>query len=199
MNRMLAATALAAGLTTSAALADAELYVIDASHSQALFSYSHLGMSTTFGMFSGWEGEISFDADDPAASSVTVSIPTLAMFTGWEERDAHFQSGDFFSSDDDSLVTFTSTGIEVTGETTANITGDLTINGVTQEVVLDTVMNMSGPHPLPQMNGALAAGFTATTQILRSDFNVGAFAPFISDEVDVTISIEAIRAEDMPS
>ena len=194
-----AAIALAAASFGTAALADAELYVLDASHSQVMFSYGHLGMSTTFGMFSGFEGEIMFDADDPAASTVSASIPTMAMFTGWEARDQHLQSGDFLGTGEEDIVTFTSTGIEVTGENTAIITGDLTVNGNTAEVTLDTVMNMAGAHPSPQMNGALAAGFTATTTILRSDFGAGAFTPFISDELEVTVSIEAIRAADMPS
>jgi len=198
MPRILTSSAIALALATGAAFADAETYTLDPSHSQAMFSYTHLGMSTTFGMrgmFSGWEGEITFDAEDPAASMVEVSIPTSAMFTGWDARDEHLNSGDFLNSMDDSMVTFTSTGIEVTGENTAMITGDLTVNGTTQEVVLDTVMNFAGEHPSPTMNGAMATGFTATTQILRSDFGAGAFAPFVSDEIDVTLSIEAVRAE----
>ncbi|MEM8879629.1 MAG: YceI family protein [Pseudomonadota bacterium] len=196
MSRLIKSSALAAGLALAAAAAhaDAERYVLDPSHSQAMFSYTHLGMSTTFGMFSGFEGEILFDQDDPSASTVSVSIPTLSMFTGWEARDSHLQGSDFLgTTTEDDLVTFTSTAIEVTGEETALITGDLTINGETAEVTLDTVLNMAGPHPAPQMGGALAAGFTATTQILRSDFGAGAFAPFISDELDVTISIEAVQ------
>lgn len=198
MTRMFSTTA-AAALTalaiTAPAHADPVAYAIDASHAQAIFSYNHLGMSTTFGMFSGWTGEILFDADDPASSSVTASIPTLAMFTGWEQRDGHFQSDDFFGTTEDDMVTFTSTSIEVTGDNTALITGDLTINDITQEITLDTVMNFSGAHPVPQMNGVPAIGFTGTTQILRSDFGAGMLAPFVSDEVDVTISLEAMAPQ----
>ncbi len=193
-SRLLTTTAAAglAALSFAAAVnADPVEFTLDPSHSQALFSYDHFGYSTTWGMFSGFEGAIVFDADDPAASSVNVSIPTLAMFTGWEARDAHFQSDDFFGSNDDSMVTFASTGIEVTGEDTGLITGDLTINGVTSEIVLDTTFNGLGTHPVPQMNGAQLIGFTATTQILRSDFDAGFLAPMVSDEVEITISIEA--------
>ena len=190
-----AAVALATAGFGTAALADAQRYVLDPSHSQAMFNYNHLGMSTTFGMFSGFEGEILFDQDDPAASSVAVQIPTLAMLTGWEARDTHLQSADFLGTDEDSLVTFTSTAIEVTGDNTAIITGDLTVNGETAEVALDTVMNFSGAHPAPQMNGVAAAGFTATTTILRSDFGAGAFAPFVSDELELIISIEATQQD----
>jgi polyisoprenoid-binding protein YceI len=191
MKKILAA-AIAAVSLSGAAHADAEKYVLDASHSQILFSYNHLGFSTTYGMFSGFEGEIMFDADDPSKSSVSVSMPVKMMFTGWEKRDAHFMSADFFAATDDEMVTFTSTGIEVTGENTAKITGDLTLNGVTKSVVLDAKLNQAGNHPMANKPWA---GFDATTTIMRSDFEVGKFAPFVGDEVAIAISVEAMKAE----
>ncbi|MEM7521433.1 MAG: YceI family protein [Pseudomonadota bacterium] len=188
MKSVLLASVLALGATGAFA---AEKYMLDASHSQVVFDYNHLGYSTTFGMFSGFEGEISFDADAPENSSVTVSMPVKSMFTGWEQRDGHFMSGDFFGATDEDLVTFTSTSIEVTGEDTALITGDLTMNDTTQSVVLDAKMNKKADHP---MAGKPWMGFDATTTIKRSDFGVGAFAPAVSDEVNVRISIEAMQA-----
>ncbi len=188
----LAPLALAASLAAAPALAAPETYVLDASHSQIVFSYNHLGFSTNWGMFSGFEGQIAFDQADPAASSVTVSFPVKTMFTGWQARFDHFMSPDFFDAAEDEMVTFTSTAIEVTGETTAKITGDLTLNGVTKAVVLDAVLNAVGEHPMEQKPWA---GFSATTTLLRSDFGLGAYAPFISDEVQVQISIEAMKAE----
>jgi polyisoprenoid-binding protein YceI len=133
-----------------------------------------------------------FDQENPASSSVTVSMPTKSMFTGWEERFGHFMSQDFFGATDADMISFSSTGIEVTGETTAQITGDLTINDVTKPVVLDAILNQSGDHP---MAGKPWAGFDASATVLRSDFNLGKFAPFVSDEVEVKISIEAMKAE----
>lgn len=184
---------LAAALSTTASLAfAAERYTLDSSHSQVLFSYNHLGFSTTFGMFSGFEGEIMFDQENPANSSVTVSMPTKSMFTGWEAREGHFMSEDFFGATDEDMITFVSTGIEVTGEGTANITGDLTMNDITKSVVLDAVLNQAGTNPLANKDWA---GFDATTTLLRSDFGLGAFAPAVSDEVEVRISVEAAKAE----
>ncbi len=190
MNRLLLAAAFAGA--ASSAIAAPETYVLDSSHSQILFSYNHLGYSTTWGMFSGFEGRIQFDQEDPAASSVTVSFPVRTMLTGWEARFEHFMSPDFFGAAEDEMVSFASTGIEVTGENTAKITGDLTLNGVTKPVVLDAVLNQAGDHP---MEGKPWAGFSATTTLLRSDFDLGMFAPFVSDEVEVQISIEAMKAE----
>jgi polyisoprenoid-binding protein YceI len=189
MKTLLLSAALATAGT--AALA-AETYTLDPSHSQVVFNYEHLGFSTTTGMFSGFEGEISFDEADPAASSVSVSIPVMSMMTGWQERNDHFMSDDFFGAEEGDMVTFTSTGIEVTGDDTAKITGDLTMNDITKPVVLDAKLNQMGDHP--QMNKPWA-GFDATTTVLRSDFGLDMFAPFISDEVQVEISIEAMKAE----
>ena len=187
---------LAAALTTTASVAfAADRYVLDASHSQVVFNYNHLGYSTTFGMFSGFEGEIMFDKEDPASSSVNVSMPTMSMFTGWEQREAHFMSADFFAAEEGDLITFTSTGIEVTGDETAQITGDLTMNDITQSVVLETRLNQAGEFPFCENQGREWAGFDATTTLKRSDFGLGAFAPAVSDEVEVRISLEAMKAE----
>ncbi|MGB1035110.1 MAG: YceI family protein [Primorskyibacter sp.] len=173
-------------------LAAPQAYVLDASHSQIVFSYNHLGYSTSYGMFSGFEGAIMFDQEAPANSSVSVSFPVRSMLTGWEARFGHFMSPDFFDASDDEMVRFVSTGIEVTGDTTARITGDLTLNDITQSVVLDAVLNAANTHP---MAGKPWAGFDATTTLLRSDFGIGAFAPFVSDAVEVMISVEAMAAE----
>lgn len=178
----------AMALTPLQAAAEAVPYKLDASHSQIVFSYNHLGFSTTYNMFSGFEGDIMFDAENPAESSVSVAIPVKSLFTGWEARFEHFMSEQFFGATDEDLMTFVSTAIEVTGEETAIITGDLTINGVTKSVDLDAKLNASGNHPRSQKPWL---GFDATTTLLRSDYNLGLAAPAVSDELEVSISIEA--------
>ncbi|WP_022704734.1 YceI family protein [Pseudorhodobacter ferrugineus] len=190
MKSMFAAAALV--LAAGAAQAEPVKYTLDASHSQIVFDYNHLGFSTTYGMFSGFDGEIMFDQENPAASSVVVSFPVRTMLTGWEARFEHFMTPEFFGAADDEMVKFTSTAIEVTGEKTALITGDLELNGVTKSVVLDAVLNQVGDHP---MAGKPWAGFNATTTLIRSEYNLGQFAPFVGDEVKVMISIEAMKAE----
>ncbi|MDX1786099.1 MAG: YceI family protein [Roseovarius sp.] len=190
MKSTLFAAALA--MTATGALAAPEKFVLDPSHSQVVFSYEHLGFSTTYNMFSGFEGEIMFDQEDPANSSVSVSIPVMSLFTGWEKRFGHLMSGDFFGATEGDMITFNSTGIEVTGDDEAIITGDLTINGITKSVQLEAELNKSGQHP---MAGKAWAGFDAETEIKRSDFGLGAMAPAVSDELEVHISIEAGAAE----
>ncbi|MBT9384239.1 YceI family protein [Pseudooceanicola sp. CBS1P-1] len=192
MKSLVMAAALA--LVAPAAFAAPEAYTLDPGHSQIVFSYNHLGFSTGHGMFSGFDGTIQFDQEDPANSSVEVSFPVRSMITGFEPRFEHFMSDDFFAAPDGSekMVTFKSTSIEVTGEDTALITGDLTLNDVTKPVVLDAKLNQAGEHP---MEGKPWAGFNATTTLIRSDYNLGMYAPYVSDEVKLEISIEAQKAE----
>ncbi|WP_372991027.1 YceI family protein [Sulfitobacter sp.] len=189
MKSVLLATALTLGATSAFA---AEKYVLDASHSQIVFTYNHLGFSTTTSMYSGFDGEIMMDAEAPANSSVSVSFPVMDLITGWQARSDHFMSEDFFGAAEGDMVTFESTGIEVTGEDTGLITGDLTMNGVTKSVVLDAKLNQMGDHPMANKPWA---GFDATASVLRSDFNLGKFAPFVGDEVQINISVEAMKAE----
>ncbi|MGQ3489213.1 YceI family protein [uncultured Roseovarius sp.] len=191
MKTLLLTTALTVGAMP--ALAAPEQFNLDPSHSQVVFSYNHLGYSTTYGMFAGFEGEIMFDEEDPANSSVSVAMPVRSMLTGWEKRFEHFMSDEFFGASEGDMVTFTSTGIEVTGDTTAEITGDLTMNGVTKSVVLDAELNKMEGHPM--MEGKPWVGFDATTTLMRSDFGMDFAVPAVSDEVEVMISIEAGKAE----
>lgn len=186
-----AALAVASSLVIAAPAQSAD-WVLDSSHSQVVFSYNHLGYSTTYGMFSGFSGQISFDPEKPEAGSVSVEIPTESLITGWDKRSEHFLSADFFDKDAAPLITFTSTAIEVTGDNTANITGDLTLNNVTKPVVLATTFNGTKEHPMAKKPWA---GFDATTTIVRSEFDMGQFAPFVSDEVKLMISVEAMPAE----
>ncbi len=196
MKNIVLAALLASPFATAAAAAP-EAYVLNESHSQLVFTYSHAGFSTTYGMYSGFGGDVMFDAEDPANSSVSITFPAESMITGWDARTTHFvQSGDFLKIGDFPDVTFESTSIEVTGDDTANITGDLTLNGVTQSVVLETVLNaQTDEYPFPPYQGRKALGLDATTTLSRSAFNMDMFVPFVPDEVPVEISIEAIAAE----
>ena len=192
MKSFLTATAIATLLAAPVFAADA--YDLDPGHSQIVFTYDHAGFSTTYGMFSGFTGEVMFDAENPAASSVSVTFPAESMITGFDPRTQHFlNSGDFFNVGDFPDVTFVSTSIEVTGDDTANITGDLTLNGVTQSIVLDTTLNaITDEYPLPPNQGKKGMGLDASVTLNRSDFNLGLFAPFIPEEIPVIISVEAI-------
>lgn len=183
---LLLSSALLAGFATAPAFA-ADSYKFDSSHSQILFAYDHLGFSTTYGLFSGFTGTAKIDTADLSKSSVSMEMKATDMFTGWKAREDHFMSPDFINAAVNPTVTFTSTKVEPTGEKTAKITGNLTFAGQTKEIVLDATVNKIAEHP---MNKKGWAGFDATTTLKRTDFNVGKFAPFVSDEVKLNISVE---------
>ena len=190
MKTMLSATALAAVVTAGTAYAEPVTYTMDPAHTEVLFTWSHGGFSTTRGIFFGAEGQFTLDEEAPEAATVSVTIPTDSMMVNADLKN-HLSSGDFFGDNFGNDITFESTAINVTGDNTAEITGDRTVNGVTNEVTLDTTMNKMGPGP----RGGTIAGFTATTTLMRSDFDLGAFVPFVSDEVEVSISVEGSPAE----
>ena len=176
------------------ALAEPRVYTLDPTHSQVVFSYSHAGFSTTYGLVSGFEGTLTLDRDDPSTAQVEVSIAADRVFTGDAGRDDVFlNSGMFFQLDAHPLARFVSTSVTVTSATTAQVTGDMTINGVTRPVTLEARFNgETEAYPFPPHAGKPAVGFDAEARLQRSAFNLGEFAPFVGDEVSLLISIEAV-------
>lgn len=173
----IAPLATAALLAAPAALA--ATYKTDQGHTEVRFSWSHAGVSMQSGEFTEAEGTLELDAENPEASSLTVTIQADSVSTGFGPLDDHLSSADFLEVATYPEITFVSTGIEKTGDKTAKVTGDLTIHGTTHSVVLDTTMTHLGPHPL---GGALEyyqgewAAFEATTTIDHQAFGVGGFS-----------------------
>ncbi len=191
---LLSSTLLIGGLAQPALAQErgVEHYSFDTVHSQILFFVDHLGFSISEGEFLDFDGEITFDTANPANSSVNVSIETDSIDMDDEKWDAHMKNADFFDVEKFPEMTFKSTGIEVTGEKTAKITGDLTILGVTKPVVLDTTMRGEGVHPYSKK---YTTGFSATTHIKRSDFGMTYGLPGIGDDVEIRLEIEANRKD----
>ena len=192
MKTALTATALTATLAAGMALAEPQPYEIDPAHSELLAHWQHADFSTTRAIVFDISGDMTFDEENPANSSVSIRIPTTAIVVTPEFEEHLLQSGDFFQNAQDSMITFDSTSIEVTGENTADITGDLTLNGVTNEVVLESTFIGQGESP----TGDQVAAFGATTTLDRTNFNLGAFTPVIPAEVHVEISLEASPASE---
>lgn len=176
------------------AAAAPEEYVFDQSHTQILFEYDHFGNSITQGTFVDWSGTLMVDTDEPAASSLDVSIEASSLHTGFADRDTHLKTADFFEVETYPAITFTSTEVSQAGENTLQVTGDMTIHGTTLPVTFDVVVNNLAPHPMSQQ---LTLGFTATTTVSRTAFGVGMFTPMVGDEVAIRISGEAVRKADM--
>ena len=183
---LLASSAL---LTTATA---AETYAIDPSHARVSFEVGHLGFSDVLGMFDKIDGTLTLDEENPANSSVSITIDAASIDTGWDARDEHIRTPDFLGVEANPEITFESTSVEVTGDDTATVTGDLTLLGQTQAVTLDVTLNQLGANPL---SGTPTVGFDATTTIDRTAFGNETYAPAISAELPVTISIEFTKAE----
>ncbi|MDZ4379785.1 MAG: YceI family protein [Parvibaculum sp.] len=186
-NRI-AATAAALAFLASPALA-ADTWKIDTSHVYVGFEVNHLGFSTTYGRFNDVSGTIAFDEENPEKSAVEVKIDPASVDTGHKERDEHIRGKDFFNVEAFPEMSFKSTSIELTGEETGTITGDLTMHGVTKPVTLDARLTMKGDHPMQK--GLTAMGFNATASLKRSDYGIEAYVPMIGDELPITISFEA--------
>lgn len=186
-----AATPEAAAPAADAVQGVSGTYVIDPTHTTVVAQWSHFGFSNPVANFGQAEGRIVYDADNVSASSVEVTLPLAGLNSFVADFDAHLRSADFFEAEKYPAATFRSTAVESAGGNRLKVTGDLTIKDQTRPVVLDVTINRFAEHPMLKR---AAAGFDATTTIKRSDFGVGAFAPNVSDEVQIRITTEAVVA-----
>lgn len=194
--KQLALAAALAGASASALADKTVTYAVDPGHTMVSFTWSHFGFSTPVAVFKDITGTIVGNHDNPEQSTVAVSFPLQSLDTFVPALNDHLlKSGDWFKAKQYPTVTFKSTGMsDVSREAgTFKLQGDLTLNGVTRAVVLDARVNKVGEHPF--LGNAPAAGFNATTTIKRSDFGVGNYAPAVSDELDVRVTVEAVEAD----
>lgn len=185
--------AAAVALASAPAFAATTAYTLDPGHTQVLLQWGHFGFSNPTAQFGSVEGKLEFDQADPTQSSVDVTIKTASINSNVAKFDEHLKSADFFDVAKFPQATFKSTKVEKgAAPDRLKVSGDLTIHGVTKPATLDVKVNKVGEHP---MRKAPAVGFDATTTIKRSDFGVGKYAPNVSDEVKITITVEAIEAK----
>lgn len=166
-----------------------ESYEIDTAHSSVKFSIRHFVAKTT-GNFAEFSGTLKIDREHMTKSSVTATIQIPSVDTDSEKRDSHLQEDDYFSAGEYPAMTFESTKWEkAEDENQFKVTGDLTLRGITNEVVLDVELLGFGEG----MRGAYLSGWEATTTLDRTDWGINGGQPAVGTEVDVTINIEAIR------
>ncbi|WP_421683353.1 YceI family protein [Stutzerimonas urumqiensis] len=190
---MLKKTIAALGLGTAllAGQALAADYVIDTKgqHAFVNFKISHLGYSWLYGTFRDFEGSFSFDAQQPESGKVKVTIDTASVDTNHAERDKHLRSDEFLNVDDHPTATFESTAIESTGENTADITGNLTLNGITKPVVISARLLGEGQDPW----GGYRAGFEGSTTLRLDDFGITRDLGPAAESVELILSVEGVR------
>jgi polyisoprenoid-binding protein YceI len=170
-------------------------WTIDTAHTEITFAVRHMMISTVRGRFDKLAGTVEFDEQHPAHSKVNVQIETGSIYTKEAQRDAHLRSADFFDAEHHPYATFKSTRVEPTSATTGRIIGDLTIRGVTKEVVLDAQYAGQARSPY----GTVSAGFSAHTKINRKEWGLNwnvaleTGGVLVGDEVTLNLELELVK------
>jgi polyisoprenoid-binding protein YceI len=164
-------------------------YVLDPAHASVVWSVKHAGLSNYTARFDKISGALTFNPDNPSASSVDIIIDPNSVNTGDPEFDAEIATkGSYFNSDAHPQIRFVSTNVTTTGENTGIITGDLTFRGTTLPISLNTVFNGAGKS---FGHSGKTLGFSATGTLTRSDFGMDHLINFgIGDEVTLVIETE---------
>jgi polyisoprenoid-binding protein YceI len=164
-----------------------EKYTIDPYHTNVNWKVSHFGFSSPSGKFTSATGYLLIDKNKPSKSSVEIIIDSKSLSTGLKQFDEHLSSSDFFNTEKYQQINFKSTKIEVLDNNTAKIYGNLTLLGVTKQIVLETKLNKIGVNDYSKKE---TAGFSAKTTIKRSDFGMSKYSPSIGEDVFVDIEVE---------
>ncbi len=180
---------LLSAVLSSAALAAPETYVIDGSHTFPRFEYSHFGYSTQISRFDKTSGSIVLDRA-AKTGSIDVSIDATSVNTGFPVFNQHLQAEDFFDTKKYPTITYKSNKVNFEGDKPSSVDGTLTIKGVAKPVRLEISSFHCMPHPMLKKD---ACGANAVANIKRSEFNNGKYAPYVGDEVTLSIAVEAVK------
>ncbi len=168
-------------------------HVLDTEHLSIAFLVHHIGFAKTLGLFRNAEGSFVFDETVPSVSDIEVTIDAESVYTNHAARDTHLRKKDFLWIDRYPTITFVGSSARQTGPRTGEITGALTLRGVTRVVSLDVTWNRTGAYPFGDKHAAM--GISARTVFRRSDFGMtyAVANGWVGDEVEVIIEFEALR------
>ena len=182
--------------TTPATLAGLSgTYVLDSAHTRIGFVARHAMVTKVRGQFNEFKGSGVVDASDFTKSTVTVTIEAASIDTRNEQRDGHLRSNDFLAMEEYPQITFVSTAIQQTGPTSVELTGDLTIRGVTNTVTIPFEFEGAATDPF----GNLRVGFEGSVVINRKDYGVSwnvaleTGGVLVSDKVTLEFEVSAIK------
>lgn len=174
--------------TASLPLYAAEKFNLDPQHSYVQWHIKHLGFSIQSGKWYVKNGYVILDKDNPQNSKVEATIDMNKFITGNPELNKHLKGKLFFDVKQFPTATFVSNTVDIINDKTANVHGTLTVHGISKPVNLKVTLNKIGNSPI---NNLLTAGFTATTEIKRSDFGINTLLPDLGDDVSIEIGAEA--------
>ena len=187
MNKLILATALSA--ISTASFAAPETFNVEPTHTYPRFEYSHFGYSNQVQRFDKTSGRIVLDRA-AKSGSVDVTSDAKSINTGYALFNQHIQAEDYFHTEKFPAISFKSTSVKFDGDKPVAIEGTLTIKGVSKPVTLTVTSFHAMPHPMLKKD---AIGANASTTVKRSDFNMGKNVPYVSDEVKISIAVEAIK------
>jgi polyisoprenoid-binding protein YceI len=167
----------------------AETYKLDPGHTSIVFRVKHLGIAYVYGRFNGPTGSFVFDESSPSKSAIEIQAETKNIDTAVEKRDDHLRSPDFFNAGKYPLVSFKSKSVKKLSEATYEVSGDLTLLGNTRPITVEVHATGAGKDPW----GGFRRGFETSFTIKRSEFGMGFMMGGVSDEVNLTVSVEGIR------
>jgi polyisoprenoid-binding protein YceI len=170
----------------AAAQVRAGAYALDKAHAKIIWSTSHFGFSTYYGEFTDFDAKLNLDPANPANSKLSVTVQTASVNGHNPALEKHLQSADFFNVAQHPTATFVSTKVQPTSATTADVTGDFTLLGVTKPLTLKVTFNKAGEN----MAKTYVAGFSAEGVVKRSEFGMNYAVPGVSDDVKLLISGE---------
>jgi polyisoprenoid-binding protein YceI len=188
ISRLITTLALSAAVVAPAFAAPVS-YGVEANHTFPRFSYTHLGFTTQQSRFDKTTGTVVYDKEG-RTGSVNITIETNSVSTGSTLFNQHIQGEDFLDTAKYPTVTFKSTKVNFDGDKPVSIEGDLTMKGITKRVTLTVTRFLAAPHPIQKKD---TIGADAYTIVKRTDFNMGKYAPAVSDEVRIDIAIEALK------
>lgn len=168
-------------------------YALDPAHASILFKIDHLGYSTYIGRFETFDASLDFDAEDPASARVEAVIDMTSLDIANDEFAETLMGSDWFDVETYPEASFKTYGLKVTGENTADISGDLTLHGKSSAIIIKAVFNGGGQD---RLRGAYVFGFSGTAVIDRTVFGVDRFSGLIADEVRIEIEAEFLRQDD---
>ena len=171
------------------ALAASASYRLDPVHTRVMFTVEHAGFSHALGTVSGSTGILEFDPQDWSGARLDVSVPLQRLDLGDADWNKATLAKSLLDAEGHPEARFVSTRVEPVDATHARVHGDLTLRGVTREVVLDAMLNAAKRHPMPPFRRTV--GFSATTTLSRADFGITAWKSVIGDEVELRIEAEA--------
>lgn len=192
MNRFSRRLALSLALTTLlvALPAAAANYKVDGAHSSAVFKIKHFGTANFYGTFNGISGSIAYDAAKPEASSINVSIKADSVSSGNGNRDDHIKSPDFLNAAQFPAISFASTSVKKVSGDKLEVTGKLTLHGVTKEITITAEKIGEGTNPRSK---AEIIGFEAHFSVDRTDFDMNFMAGPLGEEIGFIVSLEAAK------